>query len=388
MSYFGRTTFYFTKTSFTIMFVIGDKIRLRYTGMRAEIVEDHLDGSYTILDDEDEETIAFVEDIVLADHFEHIEVSEVQKSVKKKTKTPKLQKLSTEEMFFSKSQLEQKFHSTTSPTLSSKKGVEKETAFKFPTIHPTKPTDKGCFLVFLPISATDYSIYLVNDTAASFGFEFRMFLQQEVVHGLDKVIPAYDFFAIGEFKQPQFNDAPLMALSFPRLQFEKKIKLKFKKFNRSYQVIPLMGLESYAYSVFETFPPKANATGMLQDYTANHHGNKAFVLRPVNRYYKRLNLMEHASFDVELDLHAENLVNDTSEFLPGELFSLQIEVLEKFIQKALSLDIKEVYIIHGIGSGKLKDGVSKHLRFRDGVKDYQNSFHNKYGFGATVVKLR
>ena len=74
------------------MFVIGDKIRLRYTGMRAEIVEDHLDGSYTILDDEDEETIAFVEDIVLADHFEHIEVSEIQKSVKKKNQSPPVSK--------------------------------------------------------------------------------------------------------------------------------------------------------------------------------------------------------------------------------------------------------------------------------------------------------
>ena len=47
------------------MFDIGDNIRFKYTGMAAEILSDHMDGSYTVwLEDEDEESIAFADDIV------------------------------------------------------------------------------------------------------------------------------------------------------------------------------------------------------------------------------------------------------------------------------------------------------------------------------------
>lgn len=369
------------------MFVVGDIVKFRYTGLRAEILEDLLDGSYAVLDDDGEETIAFVEDIVLAQNFEHIEMSEVQKTIKKKKKPKKERTLTTEEMFYTKAELERKFQSTSAPSIDKQ---EKKTApvFQLPTIRPTAPSGKGCFLALVPIAPQHYSIYIVNDTAASFGFEFRLFLNQTLAHGFDKVVPANDFFAIGEFSQAQFNDAPLLQLTFPRLQFEKKIKLKFKKFARTYQEVPLMGIESHLYSVFEQFPPKSNVSGSLKGYTAAYHQDKASVLRPLNRYYKRLNLMEHASFNIELDLHAEKLVNDTSEFTSAELFEIQLDVLDKFIHKAAELDIKEVYIIHGIGSGKLKKGVANHLRFKDVVKSYENTFHNKYGFGATAVKLK
>jgi hypothetical protein len=319
------------------MFVVGDIIRFRYTGMRAEILEDHLDGSYSILDDDGEETIAFVEDIVLAQNFEQIELSEVQKNVQKKKKPKKEKHLTTEEMFYTKAELEQKFQSTTAPRIDQ---TEKSSApsFNLPIISPTPPSDSGCFLALVPIAPQHYSIYLINDTRASFGFEFRLFLNQEIVHGFDKVIPANDFFAIGEFSQAQFNDTPLLQITFPRLQFEKKIKLKFKKFARAYQTVPLMGIESYAYSIFEKFPPKSNVAGSLKGYTAAYQKDRASILRPLNNYYKRLNLMEHASFNIELDLHAEKLVNDTSEFTQAELFEIQLDVLDKYIHKAAALD--------------------------------------------------
>jgi len=63
----------------------GDIICFRYTGQRAEILEDYLDGSYAVwfLDD-NEESIAFHDDIVLEAYFTGIESSSQQKEIKKK----------------------------------------------------------------------------------------------------------------------------------------------------------------------------------------------------------------------------------------------------------------------------------------------------------------
>jgi len=88
------------------------------------------------------------------------------------------------------------------------------------------------------------------------------------------------------------------------------------------------------------------------------------------------------------DLHAEKLVDDTSEFTPSELFDLQVQALEAFITQAAALGIKEVFIIHGLGKGKLRARVEQYLRYHGDVKSYKNEFHEKYGFGATRVVFK
>jgi len=365
------------------MFEVGDIIRFRYTGVKGEIVEDHTDGTYTVLDIDDEETIAFADDIILDEAFKQVEQSEIQQKMQKKPKG-----LSTEEMFYSKDELDRKYRLQRSQKSTTKKDKVSE-KIQFPTITPTKPTHQGCFLAFVPFSPTHYSIYLINDTAHSFSFEFRLYLHDTVIHGFDKLIPAFEFFSIGEFRHEQFNDRPKCYLNFPRLRYEKSIKLKYKKFQRSKQAVPLMGIESYLFPVFDKFPPSTNKSSkFLLDYTLEKQENADTDLRPVRKYYRKLDLMDYASFSREIDLHAEKLVNDTSEYTPAELFKIQLEVLDHYILKAIELDVDTVYIVHGLGSGRLKKAVAKYLRYKDNVKDYKNEYHERYGFGATAVHLR
>ncbi len=368
------------------MFQIGDTIRMRYTGLFAEIVEDHLDGSYTILDEDDDEIIAFVDDIVLSQDFQKVEVSEIQKKLKKKPKKKAAAaKLSTEEMFFTKKELAHKWQKTPlMPTISETKQTK---VFSFPKIQPIPPSQQGCFLAFLPINDTEYSIYLINDTSTSFSFEFRMFLQQELKHGFDKIIPANDFFAIGEFKQEQFNDSPTFSINFPRLNFQKDLKLKYKKFVSQSTPMPLIGLDLYGFCLFSKVPQRGTTNSSLRNYTEDYHADRPDISNSIKSYQKRLNLMAHASFDTELDLHAEKLVDDTSKFTVKELFEIQLQVLDNFIQKATELSIKKVYIIHGIGKGKLKKEVANFLRYKDCIKSFKNEYHDKYGFGATIVEF-
>lgn len=371
------------------MFEIGAKIRFKYTGMEAEIVEDHSDGSYTVwlIDDEDE-SIAFVDDILLSKDFKGIQQSEQQKGLKKPLKGP-----STEELFYSKDQLTARKIAALQPkhlqksksSLKATTSNPSESAFIATEIFNSSPAQSGCYLVFHQTSPTNYTIYLVNDTLTSFGFEFKLLLKQQVVQGFNKIIPVNTFFPIGELLHEQFNDSPSIEFKCPRFNFTKQIKLKYRKFISTVKPVPLMGLSTYSFLLFKQLNSYSKEQGSLQDYTNNHQEEQAHIVEPMTKLYRSFDLMDIASFEPELDLHAEKLVNDTSEFTARELYELQLQVLEHFVIKAVHLDLKEVFIIHGLGKGKLKQGVDDFLRFHGDVKTYKNEFHEKYGFGATKV---
>jgi len=376
------------------MFEIGAKIRFKYTGMLAEIVENHQDGSYTVwLEEEQEDSVAFEDDIVLDRDFKSIEQSEQQKTLKKKKK---IKGPSTEDLFYSKEELENKKRAAFQPKnrasiIPPKKNTSTEEAENIFTLTPIidqAPTNKGCYLAFHQTSNSTYTIYLVNDTLTSFGFEFKLFLNQQLEHGFNKIIPANTFFAIGEFLQAQFNDTPSIEFICPKFDFNKKIKLKYRKFVRTQQAIPLMGLNTFGFLLFTDLNPYLKKNSSIKDYTNNHKKEQSHLMAPVNRLYRSFDLMDVASFEPELDLHAEKLVNDTSEFTARELYELQLQVLEEFIIKAVEFELKEVFVIHGLGKGKLKQGVDDFLRFHGDVRTYKNEFHEKYGFGATKVLLK
>lgn len=371
------------------MFEIGSRIIFKYTGLEAEILEDHQDGSYTVwLMDDEEEGIAFDDDIVLAKDFSGIQQSALQKELPKKA-SQKNAGPSTEDLFFSKQEQHarklQGFQPSNNKYIKSKNvptAPIKETIFEAQALVDTAPQGAGCYLAFHQTATDHYTVYLVNDTPVSFSFKFKLYLNQQIEHGFNKVIPASSYFAIGEFWQAQFNDAPTIEFACPNFNFSKRLKLKYKKFLTNHGAVPLIGIDTYRYLLFATLEGR-KATTSIKDYTLQE---RSTTLSSIT--HTRPDLMDIASFEHELDLHAEKLVEDTSEFTPSELFELQLKALDDFITQADLLEIKEVFIIHGLGKGKLRERVEQYLRYHGAIKTYKNEFHEKYGFGATRVVFK
>lgn len=370
------------------MFHIGDFVRFKYTGMLAEILKDQLDGSYTVwLDEDDEEGIAFEDDIVLASEFKQVEESIQQKSLKKAPKP-----LSTEEMFYSKEELKAKHGAALNPqnngskTKSSSKKDSSINTFSPSLICPTAPSNSGCYIILHQTNFDAYTIYLVNDSLYSLGFEFKLFLNKKLDQGFNKLIPPNTYFPIGELLQEQFNDAPEIHFSCSSLELNKVFKLKYQKLINTLKEVPLMGLRAYSYLVVQPSVPNLSTTSpSLTSYTTLQLKEKDSHQKTSNKYYRRSSLKEIAALGNELDLHAEKLVEDTSVFTSKELYELQLEALDKFINKVIEIGLKEVFIIHGIGKGILKQAVDDYLRYHKDVVSYKSEFHEKYGFGATRV---
>jgi len=58
---------------------------------------------------------------------------------------------------------------------------------------------------------------------------------------------------------------------------------------------------------------------------------------------------------------------------------------DRFIDKAIRLGVPRVYVIHGIGKGKLKNMIASRLIQIPEVQTFKNEYHPRYGWGATEV---
>lgn len=73
--------------------------------------------------------------------------------------------------------------------------------------------------------------------------------------------------------------------------------------------------------------------------------------------------------------------------LRGKRYEEAMEALDNFIDQALLNNMAQVDIIHGIGTGVIREGVTKYLRRNRHVKSFAYAPQNAGGSGATIVNL-
>ncbi|MCF8238314.1 MAG: Smr/MutS family protein [Saprospiraceae bacterium] len=92
-----------------------------------------------------------------------------------------------------------------------------------------------------------------------------------------------------------------------------------------------------------------------------------------------------ASFDIVQDLHAERLFADPGKISSTDIFARQMLVFEQFLKQAIQVGVPHVFIIHGLGKGKLKKAIAERCKHIPEVKLVRNDYHPKYGFGASEI---
>lgn len=92
-------------------------------------------------------------------------------------------------------------------------------------------------------------------------------------------------------------------------------------------------------------------------------------------------------FSYEIDLHADQLFDEPDTMHASEILPLQINRLKQYLNQAIELNVQRIYIIHGVGSGRLQSEVNSILSQNPKVKSYNNDYHPKYGKGATEVRF-
>ncbi len=88
----------------------------------------------------------------------------------------------------------------------------------------------------------------------------------------------------------------------------------------------------------------------------------------------------------EVDLHIEELLENTAGMDNSEIIRYQLRYFEKCMDEARRRPIKRFVAIHGIGKGRLRDEIRK-LLSADNIEHYDAPL-SKYGYGATEIIVK
>ena len=88
----------------------------------------------------------------------------------------------------------------------------------------------------------------------------------------------------------------------------------------------------------------------------------------------------------EVDLHIEELLEDTAGMDNSEIIRHQLRHFEKCLDEARRRPVKRFVVIHGVGKGRLRDEIRK-LLTADKIEHYDAPL-SKYGYGATEIIVK
>lgn len=251
----------------------------------------------------------------------------------------------------------------------------------------------GVWLSFLPVMDTDefgddvveeLKVHLINRTYRSYKFFYRLqFFGRSEFELKNEIHPFADFY-IHDVAFSDMSDSPAFTFEFSLLQpdkgkadfYETSIRLKPKQLFERIEQVKQKGEATFTYRLFEEYPDKPPDEKLdLGSLTAK--GMKMYDARDARKHLPPPRTV--------VDLHIEKLNNDWQHLTNAEILGIQLKEFEKWYEIALAHYQTQLIIIHGVGSGRLRDEIHDLLRLKKEVKSFVNQYHPSFGYGATEI---
>ena len=91
---------------------------------------------------------------------------------------------------------------------------------------------------------------------------------------------------------------------------------------------------------------------------------------------------------LEVDLHAEQLLETTAGMNAFDILNHQLDVVRRTLDENIKYKGKKIVFIHGKGEGVLRNAIGQELRKKYPRCLSQDASFQKYGFGATMVIIK
>jgi hypothetical protein len=251
----------------------------------------------------------------------------------------------------------------------------------------------GVWLMFLPVFDRDefndevvdvLKVYLVNGTDTGFNFTYKAgFLGDPDFELKNQVFNQQDFY-LHDIPFEKVNDSPVFSCEFSLISpdkkkqeyFETSLKLRPKQVFTKIEEIKAKEQPSFNFLLFEKYPDKVQEEKMdLGKLSAS--GYKVYDASKGRQHLEPPRLA--------IDLHMEKLTDDWKTLSSFEILTTQLKEFEKYYDLAVAHRQPSLIVIHGLGSGRLRDEIHEILRHKKEVKSFINQYHSSYGYGATEI---
>jgi len=86
-----------------------------------------------------------------------------------------------------------------------------------------------------------------------------------------------------------------------------------------------------------------------------------------------------------IDLHIEKLTDSWKHLSNFEILTIQLKNFERYYDLSVAHYQPSLTVIHGVGTGKLRDEIHAMLKLKKEVKSFVNQYTAAYGYGATEI---
>ena len=250
--------------------------------------------------------------------------------------------------------------------------------------------NSGVWLSFLPVFDKDvfdddvvqkFKIYLINQTSEAYAFVYQIkFKGSSDFHLTNSVLPFTDFY-LHDIPFEEMNDSPKFEFDFSLVNpgkkkvdhFETVFKIKAKQLFQKIEEMRLKNEPSFSFQLFEIYPDKTD--DLIPDY--NYSNGQLY---DASRAKEKLEPARSV-----VDLHIEKLTDDWRGLSNFEILTIQLRNFEKFYHLAIAHRQPNLIVIHGVGTGKLRNEIHEILKTKREVKSFANQYHTNFGFGATEI---
>lgn len=252
---------------------------------------------------------------------------------------------------------------------------------------------EGLWLSFLPVFDKDifdddvvesFKLYLINQTGQDYNFSYNLNFSKRAGFELKNQLFSLTDFYLHNVLMEEMNDSPRFEFEFSLLKpekrkadyFETTLKIKAKQLFQKIEEIRLKNEPAFSYKLFEKYPDKPSDD--VPDAGHLYSGRaKIYDLSQARQ------LLEPARSVI--DLHIEKLSDNWKRLSNFEILTLQLKTFEKYYHLAVVHHQPSLTVIHGIGSGKLRDEIHDLLKTKKEVKSFVNQYNPNFGYGATEI---
>ncbi|GLU55672.1 Smr/MutS family protein [Dyadobacter frigoris] len=249
-------------------------------------------------------------------------------------------------------------------------------------------SEKGIYIAFVSINDKAVTLHIINNS--DWTLPFSATTQFENVHmGLSAgVLQPRTSQKLTELQMKDFENWPVFAFNLlyfregtfdALLPFQKKIKCRAQSFYKSKGPAPVIGKDAFVFQLDEENVKKEEV-----------------VVKADIQEQLRTSLMGGSTTSkIELekpegvvDLHVEKIVEDPSRLSKDEILKKQLATFETSLEQAIGNGMDEITFIHGAGSGVLRDELHRRLSKNQHVQYFKDAQKEKFGYGATLVKIK
>ncbi|SRR6266404_3425361 len=251
----------------------------------------------------------------------------------------------------------------------------------------------GVWLTFLPVMDTDefddevvveLKIHLVNRTETAYRFIYKLnYFGKPDFEFKNEILPFQDFY-LHDIPFENLNDSPGFEFEFSLLSpqknkaehFEAFLRLKPKQIFTKIEEIRLKGEATFSYHLFEYYPDKL-VEDKVEAGNYGKDGHKVYDATKARQYLEPPRSV--------VDLHIEKLTDDWQGLSNHEILTFQLKAFEKYYDLSVAHLQPSLIVIHGVGTGRLREEIHEQLKHRKEVKTFINQYHPAFGYGATEI---